>query len=78
MAGGFPVEGEGKENEKQNKQKEEVFVNIPNVHDDSLIHAAIPFLPVIPASICFLFNVVVPGSGKNSFIKFQYFIYQSI
>uniref|UniRef100_A0A915PM78 Protein SPEC3 n=1 Tax=Setaria digitata TaxID=48799 RepID=A0A915PM78_9BILA len=37
-------------------------VNIPS-NDITIMHEAIPFLPVPVALICLFFNVVIPGSG---------------
>ncbi len=38
-------------------------------HDISLIHEAIPFLPVPLALICLLLNILVPGTGKEETVE---------
>lgn len=38
-------------------------VQIPS-NDITIMHEAIPFLPVPVALLCLFFNVIIPGSGK--------------
>ncbi|KAM3717951.1 Protein stum [Dirofilaria immitis] len=37
-------------------------IQIPN-NDITIMHEAIPFLPVPVALLCFFFNIIIPGSG---------------
>lgn len=41
-------------------------VNLPT-NDITVMHEAIPFLPVPVALVCLFLNIVIPGSGKDLF-----------
>ncbi|KAK5970627.1 hypothetical protein GCK32_010901, partial [Trichostrongylus colubriformis] len=48
-------------------------VNLPT-NDITMMHEAIPFLPVPVALLCFLMNVFLPGSGMRKFrVRSQFF-----
>jgi hypothetical protein len=36
----------------------------PMMHDDSLMRAAVPYLPVPLAVLCLILNILIPGTGK--------------
>lgn len=53
-------------NEEQEPEKEGTGRYNPN---DSVIHEAIPSLPVRSAVVCLTMNVIFPGSGEHSSLK---------